>query len=191
MCNLYRMTATIDEMRNLFGSFEGDRTNLQTREEIYPDQTAPVLRKVGGKLALESMIWGIPGWSEKQRPITNVRNLKSNFWKPLLTDPAAKVLVPVAQFCEWTGKKGAKKKVWFGMEDDSLFAFAGLCRKTDDGMRYAFLTTEPNALVAPIHPKAMPVIIGHQNYASWLESDYITAVELADPYDSDLMKITE
>ena len=189
MCNLYRMTATIDEMRNLFGSFEGDRTNLQTREEIYPDQTAPVLRKVGGKLALESMIWGIPGWSEKQRPITNVRNLESNFWKPLLTDPAAKVLLPVSQFCEWTGQKGAKKKVWFGMKDDSLFAFAGLCRKTGDSMRYAFLTTEPNALVAPVHPKAMPVIIKRGDYDLWLKADYAQASGLARPYDADAMII--
>jgi len=189
MCNLYRMTATVDEMKRLFGSFTGDRTNVQAQEAIYPDQTAPVIRRVAGELTLETMTWGIPGWSDKQRPITNVRNLESGFWKPMLSSPDAKVLVPVSQFCEWTGEKGAKRKVWFGMRDDPLFAFAGLCRQTADGMRYAFLTTEPNSLVAPVHPKAMPVIVGHQDYASWLESDYRTAVELALPYPSEEMKI--
>jgi hypothetical protein len=31
MCNLYQMTQTVDEMRRLFGPFEGDRVNLQRR----------------------------------------------------------------------------------------------------------------------------------------------------------------
>ncbi|OBX17911.1 hypothetical protein A9995_14010 [Erythrobacter sp. QSSC1-22B] len=190
MCNLYRMTATVDEMKGLFGSFAGDRTNLQTRDAIYPDQTAPVIRRVGDELTMENMIWGIPGWSEKQRPITNVRNLESGFWKPMLSSSDAKVLVPVSQFCEWAGEKGAKTKVWFGMKDEPLFAFAGIFRKTGEGMRYAFLTTEPNSLVAPVHPKAMPVIIRQSDYASWLQSDYRTAVELALPYRSEEMKLT-
>ena len=32
-------------------------------------------------------------------------------------------------------------------------------RERDDWNLYAFLTTEPNGVVAPIHPKAMPVIL--------------------------------
>ena len=45
MCNLYNMTATVDEMRRMFGSFDGDRANLPTYDEIYPGRTAPVLRR--------------------------------------------------------------------------------------------------------------------------------------------------
>jgi putative SOS response-associated peptidase YedK len=50
-----------------------------------------------------------------------------------------------------------------------LFAFAGIWRTFDGdrGMKskpvphqvYGFLTTSPNAIVEPIHPKAMPVIL--------------------------------
>ena len=36
MCNLYRMTATVDEMRRVFGGFDGDRDNLPSFSEIYP-----------------------------------------------------------------------------------------------------------------------------------------------------------
>ena len=36
MCNLYTMTATVDELRKMFGSFDGDRDNLPSYEEIYP-----------------------------------------------------------------------------------------------------------------------------------------------------------
>jgi hypothetical protein len=36
MCNLYSMTASVDEMKRLFGSFEGERDNLPPFDEIYP-----------------------------------------------------------------------------------------------------------------------------------------------------------
>ena len=45
MCNLYRMTTTVDEMRRVFG--DGDRDNLPPFDEIYPNYNAPVLRRNG------------------------------------------------------------------------------------------------------------------------------------------------
>ena len=45
MCNLYTMTATVDEMRRMFGPFDGDRDNLPPFDEIYPGRPAPVLRR--------------------------------------------------------------------------------------------------------------------------------------------------
>ncbi len=62
MCNLYRMTATVDEMRRVFGAFEGDRDNLRPFDEIYPNYNAPVLRRNGlDGLKLEMATWGFPG----------------------------------------------------------------------------------------------------------------------------------
>lgn len=56
MCNLYTMTATVDEMRRVFGSFDGDRENLPPLNEIYPGRLAPVLRRNdAGGLMLERM----------------------------------------------------------------------------------------------------------------------------------------
>jgi hypothetical protein len=62
--------------------------------------------------------------------------------------------------------------VWFALnEDRALFAFAGIWTKcnADRGTKskpipgphqvYDFLTTSPNAMVEPIYPKAMPVIL--------------------------------
>jgi putative SOS response-associated peptidase YedK len=65
-----------------------------------------------------------------------------------------------------------KKKdvVWFALNED-LFAFGGIWTefKGDRGTKskpipgqhlvYGFLATAPNAVVAPIHPQAMPVIL--------------------------------
>ena len=42
MCNLYTMTATVDELRRVFGSFDGDRDNLPSFNQLYPGKPAPV-----------------------------------------------------------------------------------------------------------------------------------------------------
>ena len=81
-------------------------------------------------------------------------------------------LVPANSFAEYAPEPNpeTKKKdvVWFALnEDRPLFAFAGIWTefKGDRGTKskpipgphlvYAFLTTAPNSVVEPIHPKAI------------------------------------
>ena len=49
MCNLYSMTATVDELRRIFGPFDGDTQNLPPFDEIYPGHQAPVLLRKAGR----------------------------------------------------------------------------------------------------------------------------------------------
>ena len=135
MCNLYTMTATVDEIRRIFGSFEGDRSNLPALTEIYPGRPAPVLRREGSGLKLETMTWGFPGpAAAKGRPVTNIRNLHSAFWRSALDNKERHCIVPVTRFCEWTAEPDPatkrKRKIWFGMHEahERLFAFPGLWR---------------------------------------------------------------
>jgi putative SOS response-associated peptidase YedK len=77
--------------------------------------------------------------------------------------------VPFTSFSEFD--HGAKQDVWFAFGEERPTAFfAGIwtpqwtcVRKIKTGMEtmdlYAFLTTDPNAEVGAIHPKAMPVIL--------------------------------
>ena len=58
------------------------------------------------------------------------------------------------------------------------------------GNAYGFLTTEPNALVAPIHPKAMPVMLDDEDYDLWLNGSWEQAQRLVAPYPSQLMNAT-
>jgi putative SOS response-associated peptidase YedK len=187
MCNLYRMTATVDEMRRVFGSFEGDRDNLPPFGEIYPNYKAPVLRRNGSGLKLEMMTWGFPGpQAAGGRPVTNVRNLKSPFWRSALKEPSRRCLVPVTQFCEWTAQPDPetmrKRKVWFGHTDEPVFAFAGIWRLDEEASYMSFLTCEPNVTVGAIHPKAMPVMLDRNSFSRWLDDDHLSACELAVPY---------
>lgn len=84
--------------------------------------------------------------------------------------------MPVNSFAEYAPEPNqeTKKKdvVWLALaEARPLFAFAGIWTTFNDdrGTKskpipgphqvYGFLTTTPNAIVEPIHPKAMPVIL--------------------------------
>lgn len=201
MCNLYSMTATVDEMRRVFGSFEGERGNLPPFDEIYPGKLAPVLRRdESGTLRLEHMRWGFPGPAAAGgRPITNVRNLDSPFWRGALNAPARRCIVPVTSFCEWTAEPDPetkrKAKVWFGLNEGAppLFAFAGLWRPGDaksEEPYMAFLTCDANAVVGAVHPKAMPVMLRPgEEVHRWLEAERVDACALAVPFADTDMRI--
>jgi putative SOS response-associated peptidase YedK len=154
--------------------------------ELFPKRLAYVVRKESGARRLDTMTWGVP---LNGKPVTNVRNLASPFWRSMLRDPARRCLVPVSDFCEWSGEKGNKREHWFSMRAAPLFAFAGIWRPSETGNVFAFLTCEPNPLVEPIHAKAMPVILHPMNYDHWLDGDVDAVCELAAPFPSQLMVV--
>ena len=197
MCNLYSMTATVDEMRRIFGPFEGETTNLPAYDEIYPGYSAPVLRRRDdGGLKLEHMKWGFPGpVAAGGRPVTNVRNLNSGFWRNALNEPARRCIVPVTSYCEWTAEPDPetkrKSKVWFGLSEEQhpLFAFAGIWRPGEGGPFMAFLTCEANQVVGAVHPKAMPVMLRPRaDVERWLGSERVDACALAMPFADTAMR---
>jgi putative SOS response-associated peptidase YedK len=200
MCNLYSMTATVDEMRRIFGPFQGDTANLPPYDEIYPGYSAPVLRRSGeGGLELAMMKWGFPGpQAAGGKPVTNVRNLASPFWRNALTDPKRRCIVPVTSFCEWTAEPDPetkrKSKVWFGLHEEAhpLFAFAGIWRPGEEGQFMAFLTCEANQTVGSVHPKAMPVMLRPgEDVARWLDSEHADACALAVPFaDTEMRRVS-
>ncbi len=55
---------------------------------------------------------------------------------------------------------------------------------------FGFLTTEANAIVAPIHPKAMPVILTTAaEVDQWLAADTGEALALQRPLADDVLRI--
>jgi putative SOS response-associated peptidase YedK len=154
--------------------------------ELFPKRAAYVVRKEGGERLLDVMQWGVP---LNGKPITNVRNLASPFWRSMLKSPDRRCLVPVSDFCEWSGEKGGKREHWFSLPSTPIFAFAGIWRPTESGNVFAFLTCEPNPIIAPIHPKAMPVVLHNEDFDHWLDGDVDSICSLAAPFPSQLMAV--
>ena len=86
-------------------------------------------------------------------------------------------------------RSGRQAQVWFARGDEEPFAFAGLWRPTEEGPAMAFLTCEPNPLVAEIHPKAMPVMLDPDAAKRWLDDERESACALALPYPAEAMRI--
>jgi putative SOS response-associated peptidase YedK len=191
MCNLYSITKNQDAIRRLF-KVDLDRTgNLPSMPGVFPDYEAPVIRTQVGQRELIKMRWGMPPPPKfGGAPITNIRNTSSPHWRGWLK-PEHRCLVPASSFSEYAPEPNpvTKKKdvVWFALSDERpLFAFAGLWT-TYGGERgtkakpipgphlvYGFLTTEPNAVVKPIHPKAMPVILtSAEEFDTWMRAPWM------------------
>jgi putative SOS response-associated peptidase YedK len=188
----------------LFGASHDRTGNLPLFPAIFPDLMAPIIR-VGaeGERELVMARWGMPGPPQfGGAPITNIRNLGSPHWCRWLGQ-SSRCIVLATSFCEYADTKPRKTPKWFALDADRpLFAFAGLWTPWH-GVRgpksapvegqhelFAFLTTEANAVVAQIHPKAMPVILTTPTEVDlWLAADAPKALELQRPLPDDALKI--
>jgi putative SOS response-associated peptidase YedK len=121
---------------------------------------------------------------------TNIRKVKSKHWTRWL-GAENRCVVPFNSFSEFNKAEGGD--IWFALDETRpLACFAGIwtnwtsVRKVKDGETtndlYAFLTTEPNAEVGAIHPKAMPVILTTQEEVeTWMTAPPDEALKLQRP----------
>jgi putative SOS response-associated peptidase YedK len=208
MCNLYSMSKGQQAIRELAGAMRDTTGNLPVLPGIFPDYAAPIVRTgVDGVRELVMARWGMPSPAfalqgrQVDRGVTNVRNTASPHWRRWLV-PAARCVVPFTSFSEpGLNAEGKSEPVWFALDDSRPLAFfAGIwtgwisMRKVSEGEvtcdLFAFLTTEPNAEVGTIHPKAMPVILTEaQDLETWLAAPWPVASRLQRPLSDGSLRI--
>lgn len=199
MCNHYRQAILRGETipgwsRDQFSEIKIPVRFHNMAQDIYPDREGIVIRMQDGAAEMEAMRWGFPPPPKGASVyVTNVRNTASAFWKPWLKT-AHRCIVPVAQFAEPDpDKPKPRAERWFARKDGGPMYFAGLWRdwEGDRGPKskpvagphrlFAFLTCEPNGVVKPIHPKAMPVVLSADEAMTWLSAAPAEALKLQKP----------
>lgn len=130
--------------------------------------------------------------------VTNIRNTSSKHWTRWL-GVENRCVVPFTSFSEFNKAEGGD--IWFALDENRPMAvFAGIwtnwtsVRKVKEGETtndlFGFLTTEPNDVIGPIHPKAMPVILTKADeIESWLTAPTTDALKLQRPLRDGELKI--
>ncbi len=208
MCNLYSLSKGQQAIREFTGAMRDLTGNLPIMPAIFPDYAAPIVRiGADGVRELAFARWGMPTPAfalrgRKTDPgVTNVRNVGSPHWRRWL-GVESRCVVPFTSFAEnETRPDGTRPPVWFALDDSRPLAFfAGIwtrwtsVRKMREGETtndiFAFLTTEANAVVAPVHAKAMPSILtSRAEIDLWLTAPAKEALDLQRPLLDSALRI--
>jgi putative SOS response-associated peptidase YedK len=181
MCGRYRLSRRKQVIQEYFDT--ADEVDWEPRYNIAPSQDVGIIRQDPSRPERRFSLarWGlIPSWASDASIGCKTINARAEtvVSKPAFRDAftSRRCLIPTDGFYEW--KRAAKTKQPFhvGLEDDSLFAFAGLWdrwRDPDGAVieSCSILTTTPNSLLADIHDR-MPVILRQEDYDLWLDPGF-------------------
>jgi len=208
MCNLYSQVKGQAAIVALTKAMHDRTGNLPPQPSIFPDQLAPIVRKTADGRELLNARWGLPtpepkpGEKKKSGYQTNIRQPRWKQWLPWM-EPEYRCLVPVSSFSEYDHATTPPTVTWFAQNAErDLFCFAGVWmpwtgkRGTKanpaegDHHLFSFLTTSPNAVVGPVHPKAMPVcLLTEEDRETWLNAPLSEALALQRPAPDSAIRI--
>lgn len=140
----------------------GGAPNLEPRDDIWPTEPAPVIRRTEEGVEITSLRWGLDAGRPKAPPVINFRSEGRHFAR-------GRCLVPASHFFEFTGAKAPKSKWRFTLAGAEWFCFAGLWRASaTGGDAFTILTTAPGPDVAPIHDRQV-VVLPKADWMAWLD----------------------
>jgi putative SOS response-associated peptidase YedK len=182
MCGRYTLTDPDPRLlRFRFGLTESAKIEQRPRFNVAPTDPVLAIRLNGeGEREPGVLRWGmIPHYADPDafdRLLINARS-ETVAEAPAFRDAFAthRCLILSDGFYEWREEETGKKPVWITRPSREPFAFAGLwaAAPRPDGSRLhscAIVTCPPGEVVAPIHDR-MPVILGEEDEATWLDPE--------------------
>lgn len=160
MCNVYRLkekkiTTDVSDVDVVVS----ERIRQLASKLIRRSGKGIVLRQQEGKAIVDEMRWGFG--RDFSDSINNARtdNLKSKVWEEAYEE--RRCLVPISEFYEWQPLPFDKKQAYafrYPKGEEWLWV-AGLWESSErHGRCYATLTTEPSAVMEPIHDRMLAIV---------------------------------
>jgi putative SOS response-associated peptidase YedK len=186
MCGRFARRSTQQVLADWFGVELEDMPWFAPSYNVAPQSVQPVVRlsRDSGNREFALMRWGlVPFWAKDAKFGYSTINARAEeaAAKPAYREALKKrrCLAPADAFYEWqrgdNDKKGKKTKRPFAiaLKSGEPYALAGLWEhwQPKEGAAletFTILTTDPNALMEPIHNR-MPVILEPRDYSRWLD----------------------
>jgi putative SOS response-associated peptidase YedK len=184
MCGRYAFFSTHEAVARLFGV--ADPPAIEPRWNIAPTQFVPVVRTESDAARRVALLyWGlIPSWAKDKSVGARMINARSETARDKPAFRAAyrrrRCLVLASGYYEWQRTGGAKQPYFIRRADGEPFGMAGLWeswveRPGEPALESCtILTGAPQPALSVIHDR-MPVIVGPQNYAPWLDPKLVEA----------------
>ena len=181
MCGRFALFIDLNTLIEAFGlSLNVPPGAITPRYNIAPSQqVVGICQNADGFRRLKSFRWGlIPHWAKDASIGNRLINARSEtvHEKPSFRQALRyrRCLIPANGFFEWVREDKGKQPYFIRRKDQAPLAFAGLWEswKGPEGTieSCTILTTEANALIAPIHDR-MPVILSPPEYDLWLDRE--------------------
>jgi putative SOS response-associated peptidase YedK len=148
---------------------------IQETRLIRPTIAAPVILPDG---SLRTMSWGfrrsfapkVKGRPPALRTIVNSREdkLDGRTWKEAFA--LRRCLIPAAAFYEWVERGGRNVPLRFERADGEWLWIAGIWEEGELGECFSMITTEPNAVLEPVHDR-MPAVLSDDQMAPYLSGE--------------------
>jgi putative SOS response-associated peptidase YedK len=200
MCGRYRLGRGKQAFAKVFGVWRDD-VEWEPRFNIAPTQLVPTVRQDTREPEryVSVMRWGlIPYWATDPSVGSKMINARSETAasKPAFNEALQKrrCLIPADGFYEWQRSAKTKQPFCFTLNDNAVFAFAGIWDRWRDAESktvetFSILTTSANSVTSDVHDR-MPVILQPDDYDLWLDPGFRRVdelVHLLKPLDGALM----
>lgn len=138
--------------------------NLTPPGDIWPNEYAPVFRRLDNGLEIAQLQWGFEAANPRRRPVIKFRSDRHSLPK------SRRCLVPASHFFEFRGNKAPKQRWKFTLHGEPWFCFAGVWHEASDTApeTFALLTAEPGPDVAPITSRHL-VVLTRGDWRAWLD----------------------